>query len=199
MFCLFVKDQLQSIMQTPVYSCLLCAACCTQMRHNPHVQADEQLKELLLDAYSRRCLATAQQPAYHMAPLPGAWEPRAQPDGLAAAQAEAPMQAPAGAPAAAPAAARAGPGVWPGQGAAAAAAAEVDNHHANGGGPLADLRPRGLRMVPPGYRPHAPGVMDFAAILAYDRGIDRAHEERVPLPAPERRLAADIGLHNPWA
>ncbi|KAF8071092.1 RHD3 [Scenedesmus sp. PABB004] len=35
----------------------------SQMRHDRHVCRDEALKELLLDAYAARCLATASQPA----------------------------------------------------------------------------------------------------------------------------------------
>lgn len=44
-----------------------------QMRNHPHVQSDDQLKELLLDAYARRCLQQCQQPLYHMQPLGERW------------------------------------------------------------------------------------------------------------------------------
>ncbi|KAF6265966.1 hypothetical protein COO60DRAFT_772086 [Scenedesmus sp. NREL 46B-D3] len=44
-----------------------------QMRSLPHVQNDDQLKELLLDAYARRCLQQSQQPLYHMQPLGERW------------------------------------------------------------------------------------------------------------------------------
>jgi hypothetical protein len=40
------------------------------MRRNPYVQADPDLKEMLLDAFERRCLDHSQQPVYHMGPLP---------------------------------------------------------------------------------------------------------------------------------
>jgi hypothetical protein len=48
------------------------------MRNHPHVQSDDQLKELLLDAYARRCLQQSQQPLYHMQPLGERW-PHAAP------------------------------------------------------------------------------------------------------------------------
>lgn len=41
-----------------------------QMRRNPYVQGDADLKEMLLDAFESRCVAHSQQPVYHMAPLP---------------------------------------------------------------------------------------------------------------------------------
>jgi hypothetical protein len=40
------------------------------MRRNQFVQSDPELKEMLLDAFERRCLAHAQQPVYNMAPMP---------------------------------------------------------------------------------------------------------------------------------
>lgn len=54
-----------------------------QMRHHPHVESSNQLKDMLLDAYARRCLQTAQQPVYHLQPLSAAPpdEPRPQPAG----------------------------------------------------------------------------------------------------------------------
>lgn len=42
----------------------------TQMRRNQFVQSDPELKEMLLDAFERRCLSHAQQPVYNMAPMP---------------------------------------------------------------------------------------------------------------------------------
>lgn len=42
----------------------------SQMRRNEFVQSDPELKEMLLDAFERRCLAHAQQPVYNMAPMP---------------------------------------------------------------------------------------------------------------------------------
>jgi len=41
-----------------------------QVRRNPYVQGDADLKEMLLDAFESRCVAHSQQPVYHMAPLP---------------------------------------------------------------------------------------------------------------------------------
>jgi hypothetical protein len=51
------------------------------MRSNVHVVHDDSLKELLLDAFARRCLQQAQQPVFHMPPLPHdmAWAPQAAP------------------------------------------------------------------------------------------------------------------------
>lgn len=68
------------------------STCCLslQMRHHPHVESSNQLKDMLLDAYARRCLQTSQQPVYHMHPLSAALgEQQQQQPGAGAGQQQA--------------------------------------------------------------------------------------------------------------
>lgn len=65
------------------------------MRSDAHVVSDPDLKEMLLDAFARRCMQHAAQPVFHMAPLPpaapgGGWGW----PGLHAPQPAVPMAAP---------------------------------------------------------------------------------------------------------
>jgi hypothetical protein len=68
------SSKLTSSCHTLLWStAFLSAVLLLQMRNHPHVQSDDQLKEMLLDAYARRCLQQSQQPLYHMQPLGERW------------------------------------------------------------------------------------------------------------------------------